>query len=59
MARRPAEIRVTHIFRDGTVSDTTDGHYVPREIAMHIHAIAEGIRMRQAREAAAELRNAK
>ena len=52
MARRPVEIRVTHVFADNTMSDTTEGRAVPKEIAMHVHAIAESIRMRQARRAA-------
>lgn len=52
MARRPVEITVHHVFRDGTVTQDPSGHSVPREIVMRIHEIAEDIRKRQARELA-------
>lgn len=52
MARKKAEVTVIHVFKDGLVTTDPTARYVPREICERICAIAERIRLREAREAA-------
>lgn len=53
MARRKAEINVIHVFKDGLVTTDPTARQVPAEIVRQVYEIAEMIRQRQAREAAA------
>ena len=53
MAKQKREIRVHHVFKDGTVSDTTAGHTVPAEIVERIHQIAEAVERNAKRAAVA------
>lgn len=52
VARKKAEVTVIHVFKDGLVTTDPTARYVPRELTERMHAIAEKIRLRQAREAA-------
>lgn len=46
--RKRREVEVIHHFRDGTVSRTTEGHYVPAEICEIIAALAAEARRKAA-----------
>lgn len=39
--RKQPEVTIIHVFKDGTVSDTTEGRTVPAEIVERIAQIAE------------------
>lgn len=50
MAKQRRQIIVHHVFKDGTVSDTTEGHPVPAEIVQKIHQIAVQVAGKAQRE---------
>ena len=57
MARKAMEIKVWHVFKDGTVTQDISGRTVPPEIARQMREHAERVMARVARERAAAAQN--